>query len=124
MHHLEIGRWHKVQLARFTQLTELIIDYRTATGKNPETLDKLFEALEDADIQRAQLKFRQSPTSTPEEWLYFPKGSVQGWILSSPYPLLPWPGSSGHYLISRLDGGWELIPQSKWKPPTPSPTAH
>ena len=111
------------QMGRLSKLTYAVKEYAEFhQDQNPETLAKLVESEELDAAQFAALKFQQSPSSPPRDWLYFPKGTAQGWILSSPAPISYLGGSRERYLVSYPDGARELVSTSKWKPPPPSST--
>lgn len=122
-HYHRVSDWSMAQMSRLSKLTYAIKEYREFhLDQNPETLAKLIESEELDAAQYAELKFQQSPSSPPQHWLYFPNGTAQGWILSSPVPINYYGDSRERYLVSYPDGARELVSTSKWKPPPPSST--
>jgi hypothetical protein len=107
-------------MEHLSKLTQLIAEFRQLHGKNPETINSLLELLGLESTQIADLQFQQSPTSPPRDWLYFPNGTAQGWILSSPVPINYYGDSRERYLVSYPDGARELVSPSKWKIPSPA----
>jgi hypothetical protein len=111
------------QMSRLSKLTYAIGEYREFhLDQNPETLAKLIDSGELDVAHYAKLKFQRSPSSPPQDWLYFPDGTAQGWILSSPSPVNYWGDSRELYLVSYRDGAIETVSPSKWKIPSPCST--
>lgn len=109
------------QMGRLSKLTYAVKEYTEFhQDQNPETLAKLVESEELNAAQFAELKFQQSPSSPPQEWLYFPNGTAQGWILSSPDPIDYRGDSRERYLVSYRDGAIDVVSPSKWKIPSPA----